>query len=70
MAMVEQSAPSLLLTVEQAAQVLNISRTRAYELVLSKPPELESVKIGRTRRVPVAALEAFVEGLRSASIGA
>jgi excisionase family DNA binding protein len=52
----------LLLTVEETAQRLSIGRTRAYELVLCGA--LESVKIGRSRRVPVEALESFVASLR------
>jgi excisionase family DNA binding protein len=52
----------LLLTVEETAERLSIGRTRAYELVLCGA--LESVKIGRSRRVPVGALESFVARLR------
>jgi excisionase family DNA binding protein len=48
----------LLLTVPEAAVALGIGRTLAYELVLRG--ELPSVKLGRARRIPVAALEAFV----------
>jgi excisionase family DNA binding protein len=52
----------LLLTVEEAAERLSIGRTRAYELLLGGA--LESVKIGRSRRIPVGAVESFVERLR------
>ena len=52
-----------LLTITQAASELSISRSTVYELVASG--QLESVRIGRARRVPRAALDAFVEGLRS-----
>jgi excisionase family DNA binding protein len=52
----------LLLTVEEAAERLSIGRTKAYELMASG--ELESVTIGRCRRVPVEALEPFVAALR------
>jgi excisionase family DNA binding protein len=52
----------LLLTVDEAAQRLGIGRSHAYAYVLSG--ELESVKIGRSRRVPAAAVEDFIERLR------
>jgi excisionase family DNA binding protein len=42
--------------IAEAAEVLGISRSKAYELVASG--ELPSVKIGTVRRVPVTALEA------------
>ena len=45
----------LTLTVEQAAQRLGIGRSLAYGMVARG--ELPSVKLGRLRRVPVAALE-------------
>ncbi len=50
-----------LLRVEEAAEWLGLSRTKAYELVYRGT--LPSVTIGRSRRVPVAALEAFVNRL-------
>jgi excisionase family DNA binding protein len=50
-----------LLRVEEAAEWLGLSRTKAYELVYRGT--LPSVTIGRSRRVPVAALQAFVDGL-------
>lgn len=51
----------LLVTVEEAARRLSIGRTAAYLLVLQG--ELQSVKIGRTRRVVVASLEAYIQRL-------
>lgn len=57
------AAPApLLLTVEQAADQLGIGRTLAYALV--KSGEVESVQIGRLRRIPAAALPAFLDRLR------
>jgi excisionase family DNA binding protein len=47
-----------LLTVVEAARELGISRSKLYELLADG--ELPSVRIGRTRRVAVAALEEFV----------
>jgi excisionase family DNA binding protein len=52
----------VLLRVEEAAELLGLGRTKTYELVLSG--ELESVKVGKARRIPRAALEEFVERLR------
>ena len=52
-----------LLTVAEAARRLGIGRSHAYIYVLRG--ELESVKLGRSRRVPVEAIDAFVERLRS-----
>lgn len=52
----------LLLEVEEAARVLGIKRSKLYELIGSG--ELVTVKLGRCRRVPVAALEAYVRRLQ------
>lgn len=54
--------PRVLLTVEQAAQRLAISRTVAYSLL--KTGDLESVKIGNIRRVPASGVDDFVQRLR------
>jgi excisionase family DNA binding protein len=51
----------VLLTPEEAAQRLALSRTTIYELI--RTGELRSVKVGRARRIPVAALGEFVNGL-------
>ena len=48
----------LLLTIPEAAQALGVSRSILYQLVLAG--EVASVKIGRSRRVPVVALETYV----------
>jgi excisionase family DNA binding protein len=53
----------LVLTVEQAAQRLGIGRTVMYALVSSGA--VESVQIGRLRRVPADALVTFLEELRA-----
>ncbi|MFI6787859.1 helix-turn-helix domain-containing protein [Nonomuraea sp. NPDC050383] len=42
--------------------VLGLIRWQIYNLIRSG--ELESVKVGRSRRVPVAALDEFVAPLR------
>lgn len=51
----------VLLTVEEAADRLRIGRTVAYRLV--KSGELESVLIGRLRRVPADAITAYAQRL-------
>jgi excisionase family DNA binding protein len=52
----------LLLTVEEAARRLRIGRTLVYQLISSG--KLESVKVGRLRRVPAECLPAYVATLR------
>ena len=57
----------LLVSVPRAAELLSVGRSEAYQLVLRG--EIASVKIGRSRRVPMAALEAFVERLVEEQVG-
>ena len=52
----------VLLTVEEAAERLNIGRTRMFDLV--KSGDLESVQIGRLRRIHLDALERFARHLQ------
>jgi excisionase family DNA binding protein len=52
----------LLLTIPQTAAVLAVGRTTVYELIGAG--DLEAVHIGRSIRVPVEALESFVERRR------
>jgi excisionase family DNA binding protein len=47
-----------LLTVAEGAAILRLGRTLVYELVLRG--ELRSIKIGRARRIPVSAVDAFI----------
>jgi len=54
----------LLLRPEEAAEVLGLGRSKVYELIGAGA--IESVRIGGCRRVPTAALEAFIEELRQA----
>jgi excisionase family DNA binding protein len=48
----------LLLTPDEAAQVLGIGRSKVYELLGAR--QLASVKIGTCRRIPADALRAYV----------
>jgi excisionase family DNA binding protein len=52
----------LLLTPQEASVILSIGRTKIYELM--EAGLLESVTIGRCRRIPAEALVPFVEALR------
>lgn len=54
--------PPLLVSVRSAARILAVGRTTVYELIAAG--ELETIHIGRSRRVPMAELEAFVQRQR------
>jgi excisionase family DNA binding protein len=51
----------LLLTVEEAAAALSISRTPCYRLLARH--QVHSVKVGHARRIPVVALKEYVAQL-------
>jgi excisionase family DNA binding protein len=51
----------VLLTVEEAAEQLHIGKTKTYALV--KTGELESVLIGRLRRIHIDAIRAYAARL-------
>ena len=57
----------LLLTVREVAERLGCGRTFVYELISTG--ELETVKLGRLRRVPVAAVDALVERHKASARG-
>ena len=52
----------LLLTIPEVAATLAIGRTKVYELINSG--RLEAVHIGRSARVPAAAVDEFVDRQR------
>ena len=52
----------LLLTPAEAAELLGLGRSTVYELLASG--ELESICIGRARRIPRDALDGYVARLR------
>ena len=54
----------VLLTVEEAARRLRIGRTTCYQLIRSG--ELETIPVGRLRRVPADAPAAYVARRRAA----
>ncbi|MDT7624950.1 MAG: hypothetical protein QOF99_5851 [Pseudonocardiales bacterium] len=49
-----QPQPRLVFSVEAAAEVLSISRTRMFALI--KTGEMPSIRVGRLRRIPAGAL--------------
>lgn len=49
----------LVVTVDEAAHVLKISKAKIYELMASG--ELESAHFGRSRRIPVASVRLYLE---------
>jgi len=55
----------VLLTAEEAGELLSLGRTKVYELMADGV--LESVRVGRARRVPAGALARFVETLSGGS---
>jgi excisionase family DNA binding protein len=57
----ESSEAKILLTVEEAAARLAVGRTSMFALI--KAGEIASVLIGRSRRVPAAAVEAYAARL-------
>ncbi len=57
--MISETDRRLVLTVEEAAQLLDIGRTLAWRLV--QEGELPSVRLGRCVRVPRRELETWVQ---------
>lgn len=53
--------PKLLLTVPEAAKALAISRSKLYELLASGA--LRSVRIDGSRRIPLNALNDYIDAL-------
>jgi excisionase family DNA binding protein len=51
----------LLLTPEEAAEILNVGRSTVYDLMRLRL--LMSVKLGRSRRIPASACQALVNKL-------
>ncbi|TWP46015.1 helix-turn-helix domain-containing protein [Lentzea tibetensis] len=47
-----------LLTVREACEALRISRWTLYDLIRSRA--IETIKIGRSRRIPQASIDAYV----------
>jgi excisionase family DNA binding protein len=58
-----EESERLLLTVVEAAAMLGVGRTTAYELIAAD--QLQVVHIGRSARVPLVAIHRYVDGLVS-----
>jgi excisionase family DNA binding protein len=56
----------LLLTAEEAGEILGIGRTKVYELM--RLGLIESVKIHGCRRIPTEAVHDYVERLRREAV--
>jgi len=54
---------SRLIGATEAQDMLGIKKTTLYGLMARG--EIESVKIGHRRLIPIQAIEAFIEGLRT-----
>ena len=63
----ERAAQRLLLTVSEAAHRLGIGRSLLYELLADG--QLESIHVGRLRRIPIDALADFIDRQRSSRPG-
>ena len=59
--MIEPSLPNLLLTLDEVAVSLRISKSKAKKLVAAH--EIRSVQVGRLRRVRASDLNSYVAGL-------
>lgn len=57
----ELSAAPLAATVDEAARLLRISRSKMYALI--RQGKIPSVRIGTSRRVPINALRAYLDQL-------
>lgn len=53
----------ILYTVEEVADILHIGRSTVFTLI--KQGKLESIRLGRSRRVPIDAMQEYVNDLLS-----
>ena len=49
----------VLVTVNRAAELLSVGRTRVFALIGTG--ELDSIKVGGSRRIPTAAIQRYVD---------
>jgi excisionase family DNA binding protein len=56
----------LLLSPKEAAEALGVGRSRVYDLMRKR--ELASVRIGRSRRIPVASLQELIDRLAEEAV--
>ena len=56
---IQEPAPvKMLLTIDEAAKAMSVGRTLLYDLLMRK--EIASIKVGRVRRVPLAAIDDYI----------
>jgi excisionase family DNA binding protein len=48
-----------LVTMEEASQILSLGKTKLYEYIKSN--ELQSLKLGKSRRIVHSSIEAFID---------
>ena len=65
MSFADSGREQILDTIEGTARRLGVGRSMVYELI--KEGELETVKIGRCRRIPVDSISALVQRRRTAA---
>jgi len=58
-------APKMLYGIDETTRMTGLGRSKLYELIAAGL--LESVKCGKRRLIPAAALESFIQGLRESS---
>lgn len=58
-----QHGEKLLFSPQEAAELLGVGRSQMFELIARG--DVESVKIGRLRKIPRDALTSYVERLRA-----
>ena len=56
-----EQPPRLVFSVEAAAELLSLSRTRMFALL--KAGQVRSIRVGRLRRIPADALTEYVDQL-------
>jgi excisionase family DNA binding protein len=55
----------MLFTIEEVANILHIGRSTVFKLI--KEGSIQSIKMGRSRRVPIDAMQNYVNDLVSES---
>lgn len=55
----QQPNEPAVLTVHEACLTLRISKSMLYDLIRSR--QLESIKIGKSRRIPATAIRSFIK---------
>jgi excisionase family DNA binding protein len=68
MAQSQQTTPKLFYRVSTVAHMLDVSRSKAYQLI--EQNEITAVRIGSSLRISAEALAAFVQRKSSEGLGA